>query len=88
MSLRVVSHTCSNTEIVCALGCADLLVAVDSDSDFPPEVVGALPQLGRDLALDTEAVRALSPDLVLTSLTVPGHERVVDGLRDAGLPRI
>ncbi|MGB1561133.1 MAG: ABC transporter substrate-binding protein [Sinimarinibacterium flocculans] len=85
MSLRVVSHTCSNTEIVCALGCADLLVAVDSDSDFPPEVVGTLPQLGRDLALDTEAVRALSPDLVLTSLTVPGHERVVEGLRDAGL---
>jgi iron complex transport system substrate-binding protein len=85
MTLRVVSHTCSNTEIVCALGCADLLVAVDSDSDFPPEVVGKLPQLGRDLQIDVDAVRALQPDLVLTSLTVPGHERIVDALQSAGL---
>jgi iron complex transport system substrate-binding protein len=83
--LRIVSHTCSNTEIVCALGCADRLVAVDSDSDFPPEVVGGLPQLGRDLQIDVEAVRALRPDLVLTSLTVPGHERIVDALQAAGL---
>lgn len=62
-----------------------MLVAVDSDSDFPPDVVQRLPQLGRDLNLDVDAVRALRPDLVLTSLTVPGHERIVDGLRDAGL---
>jgi iron complex transport system substrate-binding protein len=83
--LRVVSHTCSNTEIVCALGGADLLVAVDNDSDFPEAVVQRLPQLGRDLDLDTEAVRRLAPDLVLTSLTVPGHERIVDQLQAAGL---
>lgn len=79
--MRVVSHTCSNTEIVCALGCADQLVAVDSDSDFPPQVVSALPQLGRDLEIDVDAVKALRPDLVLTSLTVPGHERIVEALR-------
>ncbi|MGH8540726.1 MAG: ABC transporter substrate-binding protein, partial [Stenotrophobium sp.] len=35
---------------------------------------------------DVEQVRTLKPDLVLTSLTVPGHERIVDGLRDHGLP--
>jgi iron complex transport system substrate-binding protein len=85
MTLRVVSHTCSNTEIVCALGCADRLVAVDSDSDFPPAIVSRLPQLGRDLEIDIDAVRALAPDLVLTSLTVPGHERIVDALQAAGL---
>ncbi len=84
--MRVVSHTCSNTEIVCALGCADRLIAVDNDSDFPPEVVRALPQLGRDLNLDIDAVRALKPDLVLTSLTVPGHERIVAEIAAAGLP--
>lgn len=61
-----------------------MLVAVDSDSDFPPDVVQRLPQLGRDLELDVEAVRALRPDLVLSSLTVPGHERIVDALRGAG----
>jgi iron complex transport system substrate-binding protein len=33
-------------------------------------------------------VRALAPDLVLASLTVPGHERVVAELESAGLPFI
>jgi iron complex transport system substrate-binding protein len=84
--VRIVSHTCSNTEIVCALGAANLLVGVDADSDFPADVVARLPKLGRDLELDVAAVAALHPDLVLTSLTVPGHERVVEGLRQAGLP--
>lgn len=86
--MRIVSHTCSNTEIVAALGCADRLVGVDNDSDFPPEVVGPLPQLGRDLDLDVARVAALKPDLVLTSLTVPGHERVVEALRAANLPAL
>ncbi len=83
--MRVVSHTCSNTEIVCALGCAQLLVGVDDDSDHPADAVAALPKLGRDLELDVARVRALAPDLVLTSLTVPGHEKIVDALSDAGL---
>jgi iron complex transport system substrate-binding protein len=84
--LRVVSHTCSNTEIVCALGCAAMLVGVDTDSDHPAEAVAPLPKLGRDLELDVAAVARLAPDLVLTSLTVPGHERIVEALRAQGLP--
>ena len=83
--MRIFSHTCSNTEIVCALGCGDRLVGVDADSDYPAEVVAGLPRTGRDLDLDVAAVRALSPDLVLSSLTVPGHEQVVASLRAAGL---
>jgi iron complex transport system substrate-binding protein len=86
--MRVVSHTCSNTEIVCALGLQDTLVAIDSDSDFPPDVVGRLPQLGRDLQLDVAAALALRPDLVLTSLTVPGHERIVDAFAASGVPLV
>lgn len=86
--MRVVSHTCSNTEIVCALGAAECLIAVDSDSDYPPAVVSQLVQLGRDLELDVDAAIALKPDLVLTSLTVPGHERIVDAFTHAGLPCI
>ncbi|MCC2655742.1 MAG: transporter substrate-binding protein [Panacagrimonas sp.] len=83
--MRVISHTCSNTEIVCALGCADFLVGVDDDSDFPPEVVTPLPKLGRDLSLDVARVRELAPDLVLTSLTLPGHQKIVDELNASGL---
>lgn len=86
--MRVFSHTCSNTEIVCALGCARRLVGVDTDSDFPPDVVAPLPKPGRDLDLDVAAVAALRPDLVLTSLTVPGHERIVAELRARGLPHL
>jgi iron complex transport system substrate-binding protein len=84
--LRVVSLTCSNTEIVCALGCADLLVGVDNHSDYPVEVVTRLPRVGPDLDIDVARVAALKPDLVLASLTVPGHERVIERLARAKLP--
>jgi iron complex transport system substrate-binding protein len=87
-AVRLFSHTCSNTEIVCALGCAELLVGIDTDSDHPPEVVAPLPKLGRDLELDVAGVIALKPDLVLSSLTVPGHERIVGELEAAGLPTL
>lgn len=83
--MRVFSHTCSNTEIVCALGCGAMLVGVDADSDFPEDIVAPLPKPGRDLDLDVGAVLALRPDLVLSSLTVPGHERIVDELRASGV---
>jgi iron complex transport system substrate-binding protein len=86
--VRVVSLTCSNTEIVCALGCAHLLVGVDDHSDFPAEVVTSLPRVGPDLGVDPAKVAALAPDLVLASLTVPGHEKVVASIEAAGLPFI
>lgn len=83
--MRIVSLNCSNTEIICALGCADLLVGVDDHSDFPPAVVRDLPRVGPDLDPDMERIKALAPDLVLASLTVPGHEKVLDNLQSAGL---
>jgi iron complex transport system substrate-binding protein len=70
--MRIVTHTCSNTEIVCALGRGDWLVGVDDHSDHPPEVVQALPRIGPDLDVDIARISALEPDLVITSLTVPG----------------
>jgi iron complex transport system substrate-binding protein len=86
--MRIVSLACSNTEIVSALGCADLLVGVDSHSDHPEEVVRELPRVGPDLEIDIARVAELEPDLVLATLTVPGHEKVVEGLEEAGLPFI
>ena len=83
--MRIVSHTCSNTEIVCALGCGHWLVGVDNDSDYPTEVVRTLPQLGRDLNLELAPVLALKPDLVLSSRTLPGHDAIVLALEAAGL---
>lgn len=83
--MRVVSLNCSNTEIVCALGRADTLVGIDDHSDFPPDVVARLPRVGPDLTPDMERIKALQPDLVLASLTVPGHEKVIANLEAAGL---
>ena len=84
--MRVVSLTCSNTEIVCALGRSDWLVGVDDHSDYPVEVVSKLARVGKDLNVDPEKVAALTPDLVLASLTVPGHDKVVASLEALGLP--
>lgn len=81
-------HTCSNTEIVCALGRADWLVGVDDHSDYPADVVAGLPRIGADLDIDIEKISRLAPDLVITSLTVPGHERCVEKIRDAGFAHI
>lgn len=83
--MRIVSLNCSNTEIVCALGLGSQLVGVDDHSDFPEDVVAALPRVGPDLGIDIEKVVALKPDLVLASLTVPGHEEVIAGLERAEL---
>ncbi|MEM7416904.1 MAG: cobalamin-binding protein [Gemmatimonadota bacterium] len=86
--MRIVSLACSNTEILCALGCGDLLVGVDDHSDYPVEIVTSLPRVGPDLQIDVDKVAALEPDLVLATLTVPGHEEVVDRVAAAGLPHI
>lgn len=86
--VRIVALACSNTEIVCALGASDLLVGVDDHSDHPEDVVRRLPRVGPDLGIDARRVAALRPDLVLASLTVPGHERVIEALERAGLPLI
>lgn len=86
--MRIVSLACSNTEIVHALGCGHLLVGVDDHSDWPVELVAPLPKVGPDLDIDVARVAALAPDLVLATLTVPGHEKVVERLEAAGLPFI
>ena len=83
--MRIVSLACSNTEIVCALGCEDMLVGVDDHSDYPEQVVDRLPKVGPDLDIDVDAVAALEPDLVLATLTVPGHEEVIERLKATGL---
>ncbi len=86
--MRIVSLTCSNTEIVFFLGCAHLLVGIDNHSDYPPEIVRNIPRVGPDLGIDVERVVSLKPDLVLASLTVPGHEKIVERLQSAGLPYV
>ncbi len=84
--VRLVSLVCSNTEILGALGMAFHLVGVDDHSDHPWEALKCLPRLGRELEIDVDRVEELRPDLVLASLSVPGHEKVVEELEARRLP--
>ncbi len=63
---RIVSLTPSNTEIICALGAADRLVAISAYCDYPQEIAH-LPRVARFIDADGDAIAKLRPDLVVTS---------------------
>lgn len=81
---RIVTLCPSNAEVVGALGCFDRVVACEDSSDWPEEVARC-ERLGPDLAPDLDRVATLAPDLVISSLSVPGMERSVTGLRVRGI---
>lgn len=84
---RLITLAPSNAEVVHALGCFDRVIACEDSSDHPPRTQ-ELPRLGPDLGPDLDRVAELTPDLVVSSLSVPGMERIVTGLRARGLPQI
>ena len=84
---RIVSLCPSNTEILFLLGLKDRIVGVDNFSDWPKEVE-QLPRCGPDLDIDLDKVKALRPDLVVASLSVPGMEKNIEGLRREGIPHL
>lgn len=84
---RVVTLAPSNAEVVDALGAFGRVVACEDSSDHPP-AVASLERLGPDLGPNLDRVAELSPDLVLSSLSVPGMERIVTGLAVRGVPQL
>ena len=85
--MRIVSTCPSNTEILFSLGLGDFVVGVDNSSDWP-KGVDKIPKIGPDLQIDIEKVKSLKPDLVVSSLSVPGMENVIDGLKKANIRHI
>lgn len=84
---RLVSLAPSNYDLLEALDLCDHRLLACEDSTTPAK--GLSPQrLGPDLNPDLSRVQALQPSLVLASLTVPGMERVVVGLRRLQLPHL
>jgi len=81
---RIVSLAASNTEILFAIGAADLLVGRDGFSDYPPEVE-EVPSVGSTyVEVNTEAIVALGADLVLAAgITPPEH---IQSLEKLGVP--
>lgn len=83
---RLVTLAPSNAELVEALGAFDRVLACEDSTDLPQ--AAALPRLGPDLGPDLDRVAALRPDLVISSLSVPGMERIVTGLRARGVSQV
>lgn len=78
---RVISLTPSATEVVAALGAADLLVGVDEYSLYPPEVT-RLPKVGSFLTPNLETIVGLRPTLVIVDDV---HGPSTGALHDAGI---
>ncbi|WAS98308.1 helical backbone metal receptor [Nannocystis punicea] len=83
---KVITLAPSNAELVASLGCFDRVIACEDSSDSPPETAKC-ERLGPDLGPDLDRVAELRPDLVFSSLSVPGMERIVTGLRARGVPQ-
>lgn len=60
----IVSLDAIATEIVCALGCEDRLIGVDTSSDFPPSVT-QITKVGESYSPSIEQILELQPSLVL-----------------------
>ncbi len=80
--LRIVSLAPNLTEILFALGLGERIVAVSSDSDYPPEAANKN-KVGTFWAPNIEAVIASKPDLVIT-LGFEQQESVAESLKRLG----
>lgn len=83
---RIVSTSGTLTEIVCALGADNRLVAVDSSSVYP-ELVTQLPQVGYSRQLSAEGILSVHADLVLLSEEA-GPPAVLDQLKRLQVPLV
>ncbi len=72
---RIIATSPSNTEIICALGAADRLVAVSSYATHPPEIL-KLPKIGGLFDPDMEAILTLAPDLLVMRGRNPHVEKL------------
>ncbi|WP_128255574.1 heme/hemin ABC transporter substrate-binding protein [Falsirhodobacter deserti] len=81
---RIVSLGGSVSEIVAALGAADRLVARDSTTLYPPELID-LPDVGYIRSLSPEGVLSVGPDIILAE-DGAGPVEVVEALQQAGVP--
>ncbi len=79
--MRIVSTAPASTETLFALGVGDRVVGVTSLDDYPPEVA-KIAKIG-DFQANTEAIMALSPDLVVG---YSGNEEALGPISTAGAP--
>ena len=77
----IVSLAPSNTEILFALGAGDQVIGRDEISDYPPEALDVASIGSTYGELNTEAILALEPDLVLAAtITTPEQVQALEAL--------
>ncbi|UCE90787.1 MAG: ABC transporter substrate-binding protein [Methanobacteriota archaeon] len=81
---RIVSIAPTPTELLFAVGAGDLVVGVDTYSDYPAEVA-ELPKVG-DMPILVEAIVALEPDLIVCGDFLPLEQ--LELLQDQGIPYV
>ena len=84
---KIITLAPSNLEIVTALGAEVTLIACE-DSSEPPPALSKIERLGPDLNPDLNRVVLLKPELVLSSLSVPGMERIITYLHRFSVPQL
>jgi iron complex transport system substrate-binding protein len=78
---RIVSLAPSNTEILFAIGAGSQVIGRDEISDFPPEALDVTSIGSTYGELNTEAILALEPDLVLAAtITTPEQVQALESL--------
>jgi iron complex transport system substrate-binding protein len=80
---RIVTTSGAITEIVFALGKGESVVAVDTTSFYPRQVL-SLPKIGYMRQLSAEGILALAPTVILAS-SDSGPPPVIEQLRSAGV---
>lgn len=80
---RVISIAPSNTEVLFAVGAGSQVVGRDEFSDYPQQVTEITNVGGGFGQLNTEAMVALTPDLVLASELTPAEQ--VDAIEKLGM---
>jgi iron complex transport system substrate-binding protein len=82
---RVISLAPSVTEVLYLLGCAQQVIGVTSQCDWPPEEVAKKPKIGSLLNPNYELILAARPDMVIAS-TAGNDKAAIVKLADLGLP--
>ncbi|MDR1079741.1 MAG: ABC transporter substrate-binding protein [Deltaproteobacteria bacterium] len=82
---RIVTVFSSNTELVAALGLADLIVGIDAMTFYPPEVAGTR-RIGGRLGISLEEVAGVLPDLVLLTPARQAAHTLLGPLDKLGIP--
>ena len=74
------------TEIVCALGCENRIIGIDTSSDFPPSVT-KITNVGESYSPSIEKILELNPDLVLGGAPINYfNNQTSKTIEDAGIP--